>query len=160
LIQAINALLLLLAYPVAVYWGIGHLEPRWILLALGGLVLARRFAPGAMGAASFGPRRMAARVPLFADAGHPVFDGHFPQQAPVPGFVPLDRVITLAREAFGLGMPVLRLEQLRFQAPRFPDTAVVLAQEWDAPSSLLGFRITSADLQHAGGRVRFGLADV
>jgi hypothetical protein len=160
LTQAINALLLLLAYPVAVYWGLGDPEPPWFVLALGGLVLARWFAPGAMGVASFGPRRMAARVALFGEAGRPVFDRHCPRPALVPGVVPLDWVITLARQAFGAGMPVLRLEQLRFQAPIFPDTAVVLAQEWGAPSSLLGFQITSADLQHAGGRVRFGVADV
>jgi acyl-coenzyme A synthetase/AMP-(fatty) acid ligase len=102
----------------------------------------------------------AARVALFAEAGHPVFDGHFPQQALVPGVAQLDWAISLAREAFGVELPVLRLEQLKFQAPIFPDTAVVLALEWDAPASLLGFRIASAEQQHASGRVRFGVADV
>jgi uncharacterized membrane protein len=67
LTQAINALLLLLTltYPVAVYWGLGHLEPRWIALALGGLVLARLFAPRA---ASFGPRRTQALIAAAAVA--------------------------------------------------------------------------------------------
>jgi hypothetical protein len=102
----------------------------------------------------------AAQVALLAEAGHPVFDGHFPQQALVPGVAQLDWAITLAREAFGVGVPVLRLEQLKFQAPIFPDTAVVLALEWDAAASLLGFRIASAEKQHASGRVRFGVADV
>jgi acyl-coenzyme A synthetase/AMP-(fatty) acid ligase len=102
----------------------------------------------------------AAQVALFAEAGHAVFDGHFPQQALVPGVAQLDWAIALAREAFGVAMPVLRLEQLKFQAPIFPDTAVVLALEWDAQASLLGFRIASAGQQHASGRVRFGAADV
>jgi acyl-coenzyme A synthetase/AMP-(fatty) acid ligase len=102
----------------------------------------------------------AARVALFAEAGHPVFDGHFPQQALVPGVAQLDWAITLAREAFGVAMPVQRLEQLKFQAPILPDTAVVLALEWDVQVSLLRFRIASAGQQHASGRVRFGAADV
>ncbi len=41
--RAVAALLLAttLLYPFAVYWGLGHLSPRWIALALFGVLVAR-----------------------------------------------------------------------------------------------------------------------
>ena len=101
-----------------------------------------------------------ARAALTANAGHAAFRGHFPAAPVLPGVIQLDWVISLAREAFTLELPVRRLEALKFHAPVQPGTRLEAMLEWDASACRLGFECRSVQGVHASGRVRFGSFDV
>ena len=63
---------------------------------------------------------------LFVSADLAFFDGHFPQQAVLPGVTQLDWAVKLGCEAFGYSAQVATLEVLKFQQLILPDTYVVL----------------------------------
>jgi acyl-CoA synthetase (AMP-forming)/AMP-acid ligase II len=97
----------------------------------------------------------AARLERQVEATLPAFEGHFPQGAILPGVVQLDWAIDAGREAFGIEVPVVRLEVLKFLLPVLPDQRLTLALQWDAAARRMPFRFESPRGLHASGRVCF-----
>jgi acyl-CoA synthetase (AMP-forming)/AMP-acid ligase II len=88
-----------------------------------------------------------------------VLDGHFPGAPLLPGVAQLDWVARFGREAFAVPKTFLRAEQLKFQSPVLPGTALQLHLEWNAATGQLAFRYVSASGTHASGRLVFGSGD-
>jgi uncharacterized membrane protein len=124
-------LLLTLAYPLAVYWGLNHLEPRWIALVLAGLVLARLFAPGV---AAVGPRRTQAGIAAAAVAlALAAFAGN--AALPLKLYpVAVNAVLLLVFGASLLGGPTAIERIARLRDPDLPEQAVrytrLVTQAW------------------------------
>jgi acyl-coenzyme A synthetase/AMP-(fatty) acid ligase len=88
-------------------------------------------------------------------ASHLAFDGHFPGTPILPGVVQLQWAVHWARDCFGVGTPVARIEVLKFQQVIPPGTVVSLALQWNEGKRTLGFRYESPAGHHASGRVVF-----
>ena len=90
---------------------------------------------------------------LFVSATLPFFNGHFPEQAVLPGVTQLDWAIKLGCEAFGYSANVATLEVLKFQQLMLPDTYVDLVIEHHPKKSKLIFSYRDQDKRFASGRI-------
>jgi acyl-coenzyme A synthetase/AMP-(fatty) acid ligase/3-hydroxymyristoyl/3-hydroxydecanoyl-(acyl carrier protein) dehydratase len=88
------------------------------------------------------------------DAGHPGFDGHFPQAPILPGVLQLQWAIQWARQCFGLRADVARIEVLKFQQPVLPGAELKFSLRRASPQTLQ-FAYESARGMHASGRIVF-----
>ena len=80
-------------------------------------------------------------------------DGHFPQQAVLPGVTQLDWAVKLGCEAFGYSAQVATLEVLKFQQLILPDTYVDLIIEHQPQKAKLIFSYRDQDKRFASGRI-------
>lgn len=88
---------------------------------------------------------------LQVEAGHPAFQGHFPDQPILPGLVQIDWAIRLGAEAFGPLGTFKALEHLKFQATIQPLEALELRLAWNAETRELAFEyIGAAGLKSKG----------
>lgn len=87
--------------------------------------------------------------------GLSALDGHFPAMTLLPGVAMLDWAIRFGREAFPVPEAFARMDNLKFQLMVRPGTRLDLQLEWQASSSGLSFRYSSAAGMHASGRVLF-----
>jgi 3-hydroxymyristoyl/3-hydroxydecanoyl-(acyl carrier protein) dehydratase len=90
---------------------------------------------------------------LFVSADLAFFDGHFPQQAVLPGVTQLDWAVKLGCEAFGYSAQVATLEVLKFQQLILPDTYVDLVIEHQPQKAKLIFSYRDQDKRFASGRI-------
>lgn len=66
-------------------------------------------------------------------ADHPCLPGHFPGHPLVPGVVVLEQVIAAASAAQGVEAGALRLPQVKFLAPLYPEQSARVVLEGQAP---------------------------
>jgi 3-hydroxymyristoyl/3-hydroxydecanoyl-(acyl carrier protein) dehydratase len=90
---------------------------------------------------------------LFISADLAFFNGHFPQQAVLPGVTQLDWAVKLGCEVFGYSTAVTTLEVLKFQQLILPDTYVDLVIEHQAQKAKLIFSYRDQDKRFASGRI-------
>ncbi|MGK0410160.1 MAG: 3-hydroxymyristoyl/3-hydroxydecanoyl-(acyl carrier protein) dehydratase [Shewanella psychromarinicola] len=90
---------------------------------------------------------------LFVSADLAFFNGHFPQQAVLPGVTPLDWAVKLGCEAFGYSATIATLEVLKFQQLILPDTYVDLVIEHQVQKAKLIFSYRDQDKRFSSGRI-------
>jgi len=90
---------------------------------------------------------------LFISGELAFFDGHFPEQAVLPGVTQLDWAVKLGCNAFGYNANVATLEVLKFQQLILPNTYVDLVIEHQAHKSKLIFSYRDGDKRFASGRI-------
>ena len=90
---------------------------------------------------------------LFVDKDLPFFNGHFPEQAVLPGVSQLDWAIQLGCKTFGYPVNVATLEVLKFQQLILPGTEISLSITHDADKRKLMFKIYDGDKRFASGRI-------
>ncbi len=90
---------------------------------------------------------------LFVDKNLPFFNGHFPEQAILPGVTQLDWAIKIGCAAFGYSVDVAQLEVLKFQQLILPDTEVNLRITHNTDKRKLLFSFFDGDKQFASGRI-------
>lgn len=66
-------------------------------------------------------------------ADHPCLPGHFPGRPLVPGVVVLEQVLLAIQEQSGVPIASLRLPQVKFMAPLFPEQTATITVEGSAP---------------------------
>jgi 3-hydroxymyristoyl/3-hydroxydecanoyl-(acyl carrier protein) dehydratase len=90
---------------------------------------------------------------LFVSADLAFFNGHFPQQAVLPGVTQLDWAVKLGCEAFGYSATIATLEVLKFQQLILPDTYVDLVIEHQVQKAKLIFSYRDQDKRFSSGRI-------
>ena len=83
----------------------------------------------------------------------PYFEGHFPQQAVLPGVTQLDWAIQLGALEFGYAAEVESLEVLKFQQLILPGTQVFLKISHNASKHKLTFTYYDGDKRFGSGRI-------
>jgi 3-hydroxymyristoyl/3-hydroxydecanoyl-(acyl carrier protein) dehydratase len=100
-----------------------------------------------------------ARLTIEVTGDMSVCDGHFPDLPILPGVAMLHWAIDLARDAFGIVQPFLRMEALKFQQLVRPDIELQLALDWRPATATMHFSYESAQGRHASGRIVFAVAE-
>ncbi|WP_394230290.1 3-hydroxyacyl-ACP dehydratase FabZ family protein [Shewanella colwelliana] len=95
---------------------------------------------------------------LSVDADLPFFEGHFPQQAVLPGVTQLDWAIQLGAYHYGYAPEVATLEVLKFQQLILPGTQVFLKISHNPSKHKLTFAYYCADKRFGSGRIAFSAA--
>jgi 3-hydroxymyristoyl/3-hydroxydecanoyl-(acyl carrier protein) dehydratase len=90
---------------------------------------------------------------LAITADLPYFEGHFPQQAVLPGVTQLDWATQLGALEFGYAPEVETLEVLKFQQLILPDTRVFLKISHNASKHQLTFAYYDDDKRFGSGRI-------
>lgn len=90
---------------------------------------------------------------LFIAANLPFFNGHFPEQAVLPGVTQLDWAIRLGCQHFGYPRHIATLEVLKFQQLMLPDSEVTLEICENKAKAKLIFRYFDGDKRFASGRL-------
>lgn len=96
------------------------------------------------------------RLNISADL--PYFNGHFPEQAVLPGVTQLDWAVCLGCEHFGYNAAVANLEVLKFQQLILPGQEVTLNISHNAAKGKLTFAYTDGDKRYASGRIAFDMS--
>ncbi|RTR29329.1 thioester dehydrase [Shewanella atlantica] len=90
---------------------------------------------------------------IFIDAGLPFFDGHFPEQAVLPGVTQLDWAIRMGCEHFNYPVDVATLEVLKFQQLMLPNSEVTLKISQNSSKTKLLFSYFDDEKRFASGRI-------
>lgn len=96
---------------------------------------------------------------LFIAPELPFFNGHFTEQAVLPGVTQLDWAIQLGCQAFGYSPSVATLEVLKFQQLILPNSHVDLSIEHQADKGKLVFSYSEGDKRFASGRIVLNLSN-
>ena len=105
-------------------------------------------------AASVEPPR--AEVKISAPGDLYFFQGHFPEQAILPGIVQVHWAIGLARTYLGLESSFKGIEGLKFHRVITPCTRLQLTLEKSEQTGKLYFSFASENGVHSQGRILFG----
>ncbi|ABV34934.1 thioester dehydrase family protein [Shewanella sediminis HAW-EB3] len=100
---------------------------------------------------------------IFIDADLPFFDGHFPEQAVLPGVTQLDWAIRMGCEYFNYPADVATLEVLKFQQLMLPNSEVSLKISQNSSKTKLLFSYFDDEKRFASGRILLAspaLADI
>ncbi len=90
---------------------------------------------------------------IFIDADLPFFDGHFPEQAVLPGVTQLDWAIRMGCEHFNYPAHVATLEVLKFQQIMLPNSEVSLKISQNSSKTKLLFSYFDDEKRFASGRI-------
>jgi len=90
---------------------------------------------------------------IFIDADLPFFDGHFPEQAILPGVTQLDWAIRMGCEHFNYPVEVATLEVLKFQQLMLPNSEVSLKISQNSSKTKLLFSYFDDEKRFASGRI-------
>ena len=88
---------------------------------------------------------------LYIAADNPYFDGHFPEQAVLPGVVQLLWAQHFSREYLALDGKFSGMEAIKFRNLVFPDQKLSLTLEYARDSGRLKFHYDSVDGRHSQG---------
>lgn len=94
---------------------------------------------------------------LFIDAALPFFEGHFPQQAVLPGVTQLDWAIRLGCQHFNYSTDIASLEVLKFQQLILPNSEASLKISENKDKSKLIFSYFDGEKRFASGRIALTL---
>ncbi|MCS6124686.1 ApeI family dehydratase [Shewanella baltica] len=83
------------------------------------------------------------------------FNGHFPEQAVLPGVTQLDWAVRLGCQHFGYSEAVANLEVLKFQQLILPGQEVTLSISNNAAKAKLTFAYNDGENRYASGRIAF-----
>lgn len=83
------------------------------------------------------------------------FNGHFPEQAVLPGVTQLDWAVRLGCQYFGYSEAVANLEVLKFQQLILPGQEVTLNISNNAAKAKLTFAYSDGENRYASGRIAF-----
>lgn len=83
------------------------------------------------------------------------FNGHFPEQAVLPGVTQLDWAVRLGCQHFGYSEAVANLEVLKFQQLILPGQEVTLSISNNAAKAKLTFAYYDDENRYASGRIAF-----
>lgn len=83
------------------------------------------------------------------------FNGHFPEQAVLPGVTQLDWAVRLGCQHFGYSEAVANLEVLKFQQLILPGQEVTLSISNNAAKAKLTFAYIDGENRYASGRIAF-----
>ncbi|WP_413472689.1 thioester dehydrase [Shewanella baltica] len=83
------------------------------------------------------------------------FNGHFPEQAVLPGVTQLDWAVRLGCQHFGYSEAVANLEVLKFQQLILPGQEVTLSISNNAAKAKLTFAYHDGEKRYASGRIAF-----
>lgn len=104
-------------------------------------------------ASHIGTESIELRLHVAADLEY--FNGHFPEQAVLPGVTQLDWAVRLGCEHFGYSEAVANLEVLKFQQLILPGQEVTLTISHNAAKEKLSFSYRDGEHQYASGRISF-----
>lgn len=90
---------------------------------------------------------------IFIDADLPFFDGHFPEQAVLPGVTQLDWAIRMGCEHFNYPVDIATLEVLKFQQLMLPNSEVTLKISQNSSKTKLLFSYFDDEKRFASGRI-------
>jgi len=93
---------------------------------------------------------------IFIDADLPFFDGHFPEQAVLPGVTQLDWAIRMGCEHFNYPTEIASLEVLKFQQLMLPNSEVNLKISQNSSKTKLLFSYYDDEKRFASGRILLG----
>ncbi|MDD1782928.1 AMP-binding protein [Enterovibrio sp. ZSDZ35] len=96
-----------------------------------------------------------ARLHLNIDNKLPEFCGHFPRFPIYPGVSQIDAVLRFAKDLFPIHGQFSSINKLKFEAPVWPGTQLVLTLSWHAGTKKLTFRYESDQGLHTRGVVSF-----
>ncbi|MCS6175623.1 ApeI family dehydratase [Shewanella baltica] len=92
---------------------------------------------------------------LLVTADLEYFNGHFPEQAVLPGVTQLDWAVRLGCQHFGYSEAVANLEVLKFQQLILPGQEVTLSISNNAAKAKLTFAYNDGENRYASGRIAF-----
>lgn len=95
---------------------------------------------------------------LAIEDGNPWFEGHFPDQAILPGVVQIGWAVHFANAVHGLGPAVDSLEQIKFKRPIFPGARLTLHLKRSADRNKLRYEYCDAEHSYSSGVLNFGTA--
>ncbi|MGB0683246.1 MAG: AMP-binding protein [Magnetovibrionaceae bacterium] len=84
------------------------------------------------------------------------FQGHFPDQAVLPGVAQIDWAVYFAKLHFGLHGDPAAITQLKFRNLLLPDTTVTLSLEWQPDRERVKFRMACGEVIHSSGLLKMG----
>ncbi|WP_281213687.1 thioester dehydrase [Shewanella insulae] len=90
---------------------------------------------------------------LRIDADLPYFEGHFPEQAVLPGVTQLDWAVQLGTSEFGYAPKVQSLEVLKFQQLILPGSEVQLKISLNRAKHKLTFAYYQGEQRFGSGRI-------
>ncbi|MEI6859807.1 MAG: thioester dehydrase [Shewanella sp.] len=90
---------------------------------------------------------------LFIAAELSVFNGHFPEQAVLPGVTQLDWAVRLGCQHFGYPRKITTLEVLKFQHLILPNSEVTLEISENKAKTKLNFSYFDGNKRFASGRL-------
>ncbi|MCG9754468.1 thioester dehydrase [Shewanella insulae] len=90
---------------------------------------------------------------LRIDADLPYFEGHFPEQAVLPGVTQLDWAVQLGASEFGYAPKVQSLEVLKFQQLILPGSEVQLKISLNRAKHKLTFAYYQGEQRFGSGRI-------
>ncbi|QYJ82152.1 MULTISPECIES: ApeI family dehydratase [Shewanella] len=90
---------------------------------------------------------------LRIDADLPYFEGHFPEQAVLPGVTQLDWAVQLGASEFGYAPQVQSLEVLKFQQLILPGSEVQLKISLNRAKHKLTFAYYQGEQRFGSGRI-------
>lgn len=81
------------------------------------------------------------------------FQGHFPEQAILPGVAQIDWVLFYAKTKLGVDLPFQGMDVVKFQRPLFPKEIIELTINWQVESAKLSFEYTCEGAPVSKGRI-------
>ena len=92
---------------------------------------------------------------LFVDENLAYFNGHFEEQAVLPGVTQLDWAIRLGCEHFDYPVHIANIEVLKFQQLILPNTQVSLHISHNPSKAKLTFSYQDGEKRYGSGRISF-----
>lgn len=81
------------------------------------------------------------------------FQGHFPEQAILPGVTQIHFVMHYAKTLLNIDLPFKGMDVIKFQRPIFPNETVELTIQWSPDNHKLNFQYQCNGITASSGRI-------